>query len=106
MRRNALIIILIALVIAFAAILYYFNNKETGGYGVLLETPGKETPKKTGETVLPKATGNFDDAINAILKEIDVENTDVLDITDEKNIITSDIQGLSDFSQAANENEY
>lgn len=55
---------------------------------------------------MPPATGNVDDAVNALLQEADAEEAAVGNASDDKASITSDDQTNSDFSQSANENDF
>ncbi len=59
-----------------------------------------------GEVSLPKATGNIDETVDAFIKEANDEKIDLGSGEEEKALIISDSQGVSDFSQSANENDF
>jgi len=93
--KNTIAIIIVILVIMLVPVIYFLNKQ-------IILTPGV----KEGEIALPQATGNIDDAVDALLKEIDDEQSALNGVEDEKSLIISDSQEISDFSQSINENEF
>lgn len=88
MSKNTLILLIVIVVIFTGWYLYYLN-----------------IPKE-GETVFPEATGEVDDLVNALLQEIEDEQLLIGSLEGDKDLIFSDSQEVSDFSQSANENEF
>lgn len=84
-----ILILLIVIVVIFAGWFLYY----------------RDIPKE-GETVFPEATGEVDDLVNALLQEIEDEQLLIGSVRGDKNLIFSDSQEVSDFSQSANENEF
>ncbi len=85
-------LIIIALIVVILS--YYYPVKTI--------TP----PSGQGEEVLPKATGNVDDAADAVLQELTDVETIISDIDSDVSLITDDEQEISDFGQSYNENEF
>ena len=88
MSKNTLILLIVIVVIFAGWYLYY-----------------SKVPKE-GETVFPEATGEVDDLVNALLQEIEDEQLLIGSLEGDKDLIFSDSQEVSDFSQSANENEF
>ena len=86
------------------------------GIGVIvyfLLSSGALLPRNSGsqgfgdqEVSLPKATGNIDETVNAFIKEANDEKIDLGSGEEEKALIISDSQEVSDFNQSADENEF
>lgn len=87
--------------ISSAAFVYYYIAQST-----TLFSGGEGIPSGNKNVVLPKATGNITDAVNAILQSADLEGAAVLSSSNEKALITADSQEVSGFSQSANENGF
>lgn len=74
-----------------------------------LASSGVFLPQKSGsegEVFLPKATGNIDETVDAFIKEASDEKIDLGSGEEEKALIVSDSQEVSDFNQSADENEF
>ena len=105
MKKNtvSLFIVIIA-AIAAGTLIYSFGKKIPS----LDELPTLAV-KKIGagqKSVLPPATGNIDDTVNALLQEIIDEQTAAGSANDDKNLLFSDNQEISGFGHTANENEF
>ncbi|PJE69457.1 MAG: hypothetical protein COU98_01965 [Candidatus Staskawiczbacteria bacterium CG10_big_fil_rev_8_21_14_0_10_38_10] len=92
-KAKLLIAVVIIIVIAIIFGYYYFNKKTTPEAG-------------QGETILPKATGNIDDAANAMLGELTDVETTLSDVDGDVFIVVDDGKEISDFGQSYNENEF
>ena len=64
------------------------------------------TEKKQPIVAAPPATGNVDDAVDAILTEIVDDQALFADTEKDAELITADSQTISDFGQSYNENEF
>lgn len=87
------VIILLLLAAAAVGLIMYFQGKETAGPKVEEITPAV-------------ATGNVDDAVNALLSEITDEQLSLGGEVDEKTLLFSDNLEAGAFSQSADENEF
>jgi hypothetical protein len=62
---------------------------------------------KEKKTVYPlPATGNVDDTMEALLKEVEDENSTLGDLEGDASLIDSDSQEVDDFGQSVNENDF
>jgi hypothetical protein len=69
------------------------------------ETQPIQWIKEKEISVIP-ATGNVDETINALLKEVDDENLATKDLEGDASLIDSDSQEVDDFGQSINENDF
>lgn len=74
---------------------------------------GPKTPEAsiTGKTpqapvAIPQASGNVDEAVNAILVGASDDQTLFFDVEKDAELIAADSQTISDFGQSYNENEF
>jgi len=58
------------------------------------------------EAYLPKATGDINETVDAFIKEASDEKADLGSGEEEKALIISDSQEVSDFNQSADENDF
>jgi len=93
-----MVIVIVAALAAVAAICYVLLLKEPAEVG-LLQT------KAPSEVIPPPATGNIDDAVDALLKE--VTDSESLFIQEESDIelITGDNQEIDEFGYSIDEKE-
>jgi len=63
-------------------------------------------PVKEKEIFVVPATGNVDDTMDALLKEVDDENLATKDLEGDVSLIDSDSQEVDDFGQSINENDF
>jgi len=95
--------IIIAAVIAGALIFVFISTQQeitdlaNGGTVVLRE--------KKEISPLP-ATGNVDDAVASLLKELDDESSATKDLEGDLDLIDDDSQEVDDFGQSVNENDF
>lgn len=68
------------------------------------EQPSSPVAEKPA--VLPPATGNVDDAVNAVIVATDNELTVLNEYDSDVALVEADSQAISDFGQAYNENEF
>ena len=61
--------------------------------------------RKMGEVVPPPATGNIDDVVDALMKELSDEDSLLKEEDDDAVLAISDSQEISDFGQSIDENE-
>lgn len=103
-KDKAMLITAIALVIIgiFYTYVSFLAEKLPKIYNQVVPT---EQPNKTLEIVPPPATGNVDDAANAILKELSAEDQILAEEESDASLITGDSQEVGDFGQSVNENE-
>ena len=97
---TALIIIGIV-AIAAALFLVYYNAKQEQA---VPEGEGQIIQVK--EIIPPKATGNIDDAVDALIKEAEDEENQALGEDGELPLLTVDSQTISDFGQSYNEKDF
>ncbi len=94
-KLKLLILAVLIIVAAIAVALSYY-------YPVKTITP----PSGQEEAVLPKATGNVDDAADAVLQELTDVETIVSDIDNDVSLVVDDEREISDFGQSYNENDF
>ncbi|MBU1132626.1 hypothetical protein KKC32_05290 [Patescibacteria group bacterium] len=94
------ILIPLGVVIALAILYGHFHEKNANEL-FLTETPRVPLEK----TALPPATGNIDDAVSAILAEIDEETALLDEELSDADLLTEDGELINDFDQAYDENE-
>lgn len=98
--KSGTIIIVIAAIIAaliIAIFAYFVFGPEA--------PPISQIPSKPKEIVPPPATGNIDDAVNALIKEISDEESVLKTEEGDAGLITTDSQEIGDFGQSIKENE-
>jgi len=99
MTFNWKVVIPVGLAIIVVAILAYTQ--------FVKKAPQYATETTTGEEiVLPQATGNVDDAANAILAAVVNEQSILQTEEGDASLITSDSQTISDFGQSYDENAF
>jgi uncharacterized protein YpmB len=103
MTKNTTILIAILIVLILVGAFVYYSNMKPK-----VSSSGNEEAQRPEEqkTVLPQATGDIDEAVDALLQSANDEQTAVGNADDDKKLITSDKQEISDFGQSANENEF
>lgn len=67
--------------------------------------PVTPTPSETGEIVPPPATGDVDDVVDALLKELSDEEPLFTEEEGDAALVTGDSQEVGDFDQTINEDE-
>lgn len=87
------------LVVALAAIAYFALSKKSGERAV------ESTREIQSKNAAAKATGNPDDAVNAILQNAGQEQA-AASQNDEVDIITSSDENINAFEGVYNENEF
>ena len=103
MTKNTVIFIAILIALILVGVFVYYSNikpkvSSLGG--------GEAQRSEEQKTVMPQATGNIDEAVDALLQSANDEQTAVGNTDDDKKLITSDKQEISDFGQSANENGF
>lgn len=95
--KNNLILILVVILIAVCAgaLIYYFSWKAVDYF---------PSEKETSIT-LPPATGNLNDLVTSLIREIEDENQLLLEEDSDLDLITSDSEEIKSFDQSFNENE-
>lgn len=77
---------------------------------VIYSQIGKEAPQYATEegveVVTVPATGNVDDAINALLQEASADQAMFSQEEDDASLLFTDSQAISDFGQSYNESEF
>jgi hypothetical protein len=58
------------------------------------------------EVIVPQATGNIDDIINAMTALAENEQVIIIEEGNDASMVTIDSQAISDFGQSYNENEF
>ena len=96
--KNLIILLAVALIVVVVVLACYFSFPEEPPTSYLF-------PKTQAGIVPPPATGNIDDAVDALLKEIIDEGSLYEEEDDDVEIIISDIQEISDFGQSIDESE-
>ena len=96
--RNLIILALVALVVIVVVLAYYFSFPE----GL---TTTQLSSKIQKEIIPPPATGNIDDAVDALLKELIDEEPLFMEEEDDIELLIADEQEISDFGQSIDESE-
>lgn len=104
MANNKRLVSLIVIAAVLVGILIYSLNANKGNYYLTNIPSGEESAAK--ENIIPKATGNVDDIVSALILGAEEEKTILGDATEDKALIVSDSQDISGFSQSADENEF
>lgn len=93
--------LIIILVIAAGLIYYQFGIKPLQPQ----YTTEKAMPEQTAKITPPAATGNTDDAINALIQDATNEQVLATEEDADASLIDLDRQEISNFGQSYNENE-
>jgi len=96
LTRKTLIPLVVVLAVLVAVFVYYF---------VFPGRPVTPTPSETGEIVPPPATGEVDDVVDALLKELSDEEPLLTEEEGDTSLVTGDSQEVSNFGQTINEDE-
>ncbi len=96
--KNLIIVLVVALAAVIVVLSCYFSLPEVPSTSSLF-------PKTQAGIVPPPATGNIDDTVDALLKELIDEESLYEEEEDDVEIIISDIQEISDFGQSIDESE-
>ena len=99
--KNLLMILVMTVVAAVMTLVIIFYSNE-----IQTSLTGSSVSETEKEIVPLAATGNIDDAVNALLQEIDDEQPLLDEAKNDKSLLLSDGQQISDFSQSVNENEF
>lgn len=95
-----LIIFLVVAVIILAIVTIFASN-------LFLKEKPPVIEKLPEEITPPPATGNVDDAVNALLEEVaDIEPLLVAEEDSDALLVGGDSQEVGDFGQSVNENEF
>ena len=101
-KKSFLIFVGFAIVVILGMGFYYiFTQQEIAN----LLKGGNELVIKKEISTIP-ATGNVDDTVEALLKEVDDENLATGDLEGDASLIDSDSQEVNDFGQSINENDF
>lgn len=96
--KNLIILLVVASVAIIMILTLYFSFPEGSSITYL-------SLKTQAGIVPPKATGNIDDTVDALLKELIDEESLYEEEEDDVEILISDIQEISDFGQSIDESE-
>lgn len=96
--KNLIIFLAVALVVIIGVLALHFSFPEESSITYIF-------PKTQTGIVPPVATGNIDDAVDALLKELIDEESLYEEENDDVEILISDIQEISDFGQSIDESE-
>ena len=96
-----ILLILLALAVAIVVLGYFYLWPEEP-----FQIPWLTKVIKGKEITPPKATGNIDDTVSAIIKEISAEGENNKAIERDADFINSDSREISGFGQSYNENEF
>ncbi|MCH8741720.1 hypothetical protein IH779_02370 [Patescibacteria group bacterium] len=97
-KSGIIIFAVVATVIAAIFVYYAFLLPE--------EPLVSPAPTKTPEIVSPPVTGNIDDVIDALLKELSDEESVFIAEEGDTVLVTGDSQEVGDFGQSINESEF
>lgn len=99
--------IIIPVVVILALIAGYLQHKNTKQNIAEQESINlQEQQQATTEVVLPVATGNVDDTVNALLKDSSGETEILQEEADDIDVVGDDNQEISDLGQIYDENEF
>ena len=93
MRNNKTLIIAIIVIIVLVIAGY--------AYYKWMPSPAEKEEKEEGEIIPPAATGNIDDLVDALEKEIQDELNVVYEGDEDGNLIISDTEEVNDFGRSA-----
>lgn len=97
-NKNLIILLAVASVVIVVVLACYFSFPEGPSTSYFF-------PKTQAGIVPPKATGNIDDAVDALLGELIDEESLYEEEDDDVEILISDIQEIGDFGQSIDESE-
>jgi hypothetical protein len=92
-----------AIVVVLGLSFYYISTQQE--IANLLKGGAQVTTEREKIFTVP-ATGDIDDATEALLKEADDESSALSDLEGDVNLIDSDSQEVDDFGQSVNENDF
>ncbi len=96
--KNLIILLVVVLVVVIVVLSYYFSFPEGPSISYL-------SLKTQAGIVPPKATGNIDDAADALLRELDDLELLFIEEEDDVELLIADEQEISDFGQSIDESE-
>ena len=103
------VLLSVVLFVAIVGLVYAYYLLSPGFFlpreNQLPQIPSITIPQEK-EITPPPATGNVDDAANAMLQELSDEGTLLSEEESDTELIISDSQEISDFGQSVNENEF
>jgi hypothetical protein len=100
-KKWMIAVAVIVVVLIIAAILFYIYSPKLEMNTSLF--PGQV---KSKSVTPPEATGNIDDAVNAIMMETTDESSIINEENQDAAIISQDSQEIKNFGQSANENDF
>ena len=103
MDTKKIAIILAIIVVVISVFAYYFLLPKEQKVS---QFPVSGTPElKTGEVTPPPATGNIDDIINSLTKELSDESSVLSAEEGDTSLLEGDSREVDDFGQSVDENE-
>ena len=97
-KNQVMVLVVVVVVLAAISVYFFFILKAP-------PSPVSQAPSKVQEIVPPPATGNIDDLINALLKELSDEEPVFVAEEGDTVFVTSDSKEVGDFGQSINESE-
>lgn len=102
-KRSFLIFAVLASVVVGGLAFYYISTQQEI---VNVLNGGSKLVIKEKEVSPIPATGNVDDTVNSLMKELDDEAVATEDLEGDLDLIDSDSQEVDDFGQSVNENDF
>lgn len=105
-KRKIIIGVVIAALIAILIIYMQIGAKTPQPQQPSIQKPPAASEKKISEVAPPTATGNVDDAIDALLQDSLVESMASEEENSDANLLSADAQAISDFGQSYDASEF
>lgn len=102
-KKSFLILVIFSVVIILGLIFSYISTQKE--IAVLLDN-GNNLIKEKQEISVSPATGNIDDTVDSLLKEVDDENLATKDLEGDLNLIDDDSREVDDFGQSIDEDDF
>lgn len=105
MANNIKFLIIVALLAALVGgfIYYYANFSDVSKNETITD---KQKTKSLEEIPVPTATGDIDKTIDALLEEMSIDSSAFIQEEDDRSLLSSDSQAISNLGQSYDENEF
>jgi hypothetical protein len=101
-KKSFLILVVASAIVISGLVFYYISTQQE----LISLLEGQTQFIKETEISTVPATGNVDDATEALLKEVNDESSALSNLEGDASLIDSDSQEVDDFGQSINENDF
>lgn len=101
MKTKSIVILLVIIVVVVGIVLYCLLLEKPP----VSEVPGPGEIPPPEDVIPPAATGNVDDIVDALMKELSDEESVLTEEEGDAALVTSDSQEIADFGQSVDEDD-